>query len=113
MLHACGWLEGGLVLIQKFVMDADQLGILHHLAKVSLWMKTPRRWTPFAKLVQVGTIWDVRIPKPTLKRRFGAQVCWITTFETWDEEVRATPTLAAARGKPCWRPIRNLRWIPR
>jgi len=34
MLHACGWLEGGLVAsFDKFVMDADQLGILHHLAK--------------------------------------------------------------------------------
>ncbi len=34
MLHACGWLEGGLVAdFEKFVMDADQLGILHGLAK--------------------------------------------------------------------------------
>ena len=34
MLHSCGWLEGGLVSsFEKFVMDADQLGILHHLAK--------------------------------------------------------------------------------
>ncbi|WP_397543395.1 trimethylamine methyltransferase family protein [Roseovarius salis] len=34
MLHSCGWLEGGLVAsFEKFVMDADQLGVLHHLAK--------------------------------------------------------------------------------
>lgn len=34
MLHACGWLEGGLVAdFEKFVMDADQLGVLHGLAK--------------------------------------------------------------------------------
>lgn len=34
MLHAAGWLEGGLVSsFEKFVMDADQLGTLHHLAK--------------------------------------------------------------------------------
>ena len=33
MLHACGWLEGGLVSsFEKFVMDADQLGVLHKLA---------------------------------------------------------------------------------
>jgi len=33
-LHACGWLEGGLVSsYEKFVMDADQLGILHSLAE--------------------------------------------------------------------------------
>lgn len=33
-LHAAGWLEGGLVTsIEKLVMDADQLGILHSVAK--------------------------------------------------------------------------------
>lgn len=33
MLHACGWLEGGLVSsYEKFVLDADQLGVLHSLA---------------------------------------------------------------------------------
>ncbi|SIS88183.1 trimethylamine---corrinoid protein Co-methyltransferase [Roseivivax lentus] len=34
MLHACGWLEGGLVSsFEKFVIDADQLGALHQMAK--------------------------------------------------------------------------------
>ncbi|WP_425039536.1 trimethylamine methyltransferase family protein [Primorskyibacter sp. S187A] len=34
MLHSCGWLEGGLVSsFEKFVMDADQLGVLHRLAR--------------------------------------------------------------------------------
>ncbi|MCF6271808.1 MAG: trimethylamine methyltransferase family protein [Rhodobacteraceae bacterium] len=34
MLHACGWLEGGLVSsFEKFVLDADQLGALHALAE--------------------------------------------------------------------------------
>ena len=34
MLHACGWLEGGLVSsFEKFVLDADQLGALHTLSK--------------------------------------------------------------------------------
>lgn len=34
MLHACGWLEGGLVSsFEKFVMDADQLGVLHKIAE--------------------------------------------------------------------------------
>ena len=34
MLHACGWLEGGLVSSpEKFVMDADQLGVLHSIAE--------------------------------------------------------------------------------
>ncbi|QFS83167.1 Trimethylamine methyltransferase (MTTB) [Roseivivax sp. THAF40] len=34
MLHACGWLEGGLVSsFEKFVIDADQLGALHQMAR--------------------------------------------------------------------------------
>ena len=34
MLHACGWMEGGLVSsFEKFVIDADQLGALHQLAR--------------------------------------------------------------------------------
>jgi trimethylamine--corrinoid protein Co-methyltransferase len=34
MLHACGWLEGGLVSsFEKFVLDADQLGVLHSIAE--------------------------------------------------------------------------------
>ena len=34
MLHAAGWLEGGLVASpEKFVMDADQLGVLHKMAQ--------------------------------------------------------------------------------
>lgn len=33
MLHSAGWLEGGLVSsFEKFILDADQLGILHSLA---------------------------------------------------------------------------------
>jgi len=33
-LHSCGWLEGGLVSsFEKFVMDADQLGVLHSIAE--------------------------------------------------------------------------------
>ena len=33
MLHSCGWLEGGLVSsFEKFVIDADQLGVLHTLS---------------------------------------------------------------------------------
>ena len=34
MLHAAGWLEGGLVAsFEKFVLDADQLGVLHSIAE--------------------------------------------------------------------------------
>jgi len=33
MLHAAGWLEGGLVSsFEKFILDADQLGVLHSVA---------------------------------------------------------------------------------
>ena len=32
MLHACGWLEGGLVVtsLEKFIIDADHLGTLSY-----------------------------------------------------------------------------------
>jgi trimethylamine--corrinoid protein Co-methyltransferase len=34
MLHAAGWMEGGLVSsYEKFVMDCDQLGMMHSFAK--------------------------------------------------------------------------------
>jgi len=34
MLHSAGWLEGGLVSsFEKFVLDADQLGVLHSIAE--------------------------------------------------------------------------------
>ena len=34
MLHSCGWLEGGLVSsLEKFLIDADQLGAFHSMAK--------------------------------------------------------------------------------
>ncbi len=34
MLHSCGWLEGGLVAsVEKFIMDADQLGVLNSLSQ--------------------------------------------------------------------------------
>jgi trimethylamine--corrinoid protein Co-methyltransferase len=34
MLHAAGWLEGGLVAsLEKYVIDADQLGALHSMAR--------------------------------------------------------------------------------
>ena len=33
-LHSAGWLEGGLVSsLEKLVMDADQLGVLHSIAE--------------------------------------------------------------------------------
>ncbi len=34
MLHSCGWLEGGLVSsLEKFLIDADQLGSFHSMAR--------------------------------------------------------------------------------
>ena len=47
VLHAAGWLEGGLSMgYEKFVLDADQLGMWHAFARGRRPVRrTARRWT--------------------------------------------------------------------
>ena len=101
MLHACGWLEGGLVSsYEKFVMDADQLGTLHHLAKGIIMDENgqgdgrdPRgragRPLPWLRAYP-GELQDARSG--------GRDLFDYKPFETWDEEgARDTEALAAER----------------
>ncbi len=47
MLHAAGWLEGGLASgYEKFIMDADQLSMFQRCRAASIIPKTARPWTP-------------------------------------------------------------------
>jgi hypothetical protein len=72
MLHACGWLEGGLVASpEKFVMDADQLGILHHMAKGVDVSRTARRWTRSARWGRAAITSAARIRRPTSRMPSG------------------------------------------
>ncbi|HMO08993.1 MAG TPA: trimethylamine methyltransferase family protein [Paracoccaceae bacterium] len=100
MLHACGWLEGGLVSsYEKFVMDADQLGTLHHLAQgVSMdangqGMEAIREVGPGGHYLGCGHT------QANFKTAFWrSDLLDYKPFETWDEEgARDTQALASAR----------------
>jgi len=100
MLHACGWLEGGLVASpEKFVMDADQLGILHKLAE---GVSVDSEAQAMDALREVGPGGHFLGCAHT--QAHYASAFWRTNlldykpYETWFEEgARDTETLAAAR----------------
>jgi trimethylamine--corrinoid protein Co-methyltransferase len=102
MLHACGWLEGGLVAsFEKFVMDADQLGILHHLSK---GVDMSENGLAMSAIRQVGPGSHYLGSDHTQANYKDA--FWRTDlldykpFETWDEEgARDTEALAEIRVK--------------
>lgn len=102
MLHACGWLEGGLVSsFEKFVMDADQLGALHRFAEgvavneETLGMDAIREVGPGGHYLGCGHT------QANFKTAFWrSDVFDNKPFETWSEEgARDTYALAAARVK--------------
>jgi hypothetical protein len=73
MLHACGWLEGGLVSSpEKFVLDADQLGILHKFAQGVPPTRTRRPWTRCARWGRGAISWAAPIPRRIIRMRSGA-----------------------------------------
>ena len=100
MLHACGWLEGGLAASpEKFVMDADQLGILHKLAE---GIPTDGNAQAMGALREVGPGGHFLGCAHTQENY--ATAFWRTSvldykpYETWAEEgARSTYELAAAR----------------
>jgi len=100
MLHACGWLEGGLVSsYEKFVMDADQLGILHHLARGIDVSENGQAMEAIREVGPGGHYLGCGHTQENFKSAF-----WRTDlfdykpFETWDEEgARDTEALAAQR----------------
>ncbi len=100
MLHACGWLEGGLVSsYEKFVMDADQLGILHHLARGVDVSENGQAMGAIREVGPGGHYLGCDHTQANFKSAF-----WRTDlfdykpFETWDEEgARDTEALAAQR----------------
>ncbi|MCY3880389.1 MAG: trimethylamine methyltransferase family protein [Rhodobacteraceae bacterium] len=102
MLHACGWLEGGLASsYEKFVMDADQLAILHHLAK---GVDVSENGQALDALEEVGPGGHYLGCAHT-QRNFQSAF-WRTDlfdykpFETWSEEgAKDTQSLASERVK--------------
>ncbi len=102
MLHACGWLEGGLVAsFEKFVMDADQLGILHKLAEGVAVDENAQAMDAIREVGPGGHYLGCAHTQANFKSAFWRTgVLDYKPFETWDEEgARDTQALAAARVK--------------
>ncbi|MCU0816174.1 MAG: trimethylamine methyltransferase family protein [Cypionkella sp.] len=102
MLHACGWLEGGLVSsYEKFVMDADQLGTLHHLAQGISVDANAQAMDALREVGPGGHFLGCEHTQANFKSAFWrSDLLDYKPFETWEEEgARDTQTLAAARVK--------------
>ena len=102
MLHACGWLEGGLVSsYEKFVMDADQLGTLHHLAQGVAVDANGQAMEAIREVGPGGHYLGCAHTQANFKSAFWrTEVLDYKPFETWEEEgARDTQALASARVK--------------
>jgi len=100
MLHACGWLEGGLVAsFEKFVMDADQLGTLHHFARGVNMDENGQAMGAIAEVGPGGHYLGCEHTQANFKSAFWRSDLFdYKPFETWDEEgARDTQTLASIR----------------
>ena len=100
MLHSCGWLEGGLVSsYEKFVMDADQLGILHHIANGVQVDENAQAINAIREVGPGGHYLGCGHTQANFKSAFWrTEVLDYKPFETWQEEgARNTVTLAAER----------------
>ncbi len=88
MLHACGWLEGGLVASpEKFVMDADQLGVLHHLAQGIDVSENGQAMDAIREVGPGGHYLGCAHTQANFKAAFWrTQVFDYKPFETWYEE---------------------------
>ena len=100
MLHSCGWLEGGLVAsFEKFVMDADQLGVLHHLAKGVTVTENDQAMDAIREVGPGGHYLGCAHTQANFKTAFWRSDLFdYKPFETWDEEgARDTQALATIR----------------
>ena len=100
MLHACGWLEGGLVAsFEKFVMDADQLGALHHLARGVEIDENAQALDAIREVGPGGHYLGCAHTQANFKEAFWkSDLLDYKPFETWsDEGARDTQSLAATR----------------
>ncbi len=100
MLHACGWLEGGLVTsFEKFVLDADQLGVLHSLAEGIDLSENGQAMGAMAEVGPGGHFLGCQHTQDNFKTAFWrSEVLDYRPFETWAEAGGAdSMTLANAR----------------
>ncbi len=100
MLHSCGWLEGGLVAdFEKFVMDADQLGTLHGLAKGVPVTEDDQAMDAIREVGPGGHYLGCAHTQANFKTAFWkSELLDYKPYETWEEEGgRDTYALATNR----------------
>ncbi|SER43628.1 trimethylamine---corrinoid protein Co-methyltransferase [Tranquillimonas rosea] len=100
MLHSCGWLEGGLVAsYEKFVLDSDQLGVLHHFARGVDMGDNGQAMDAIREVGPGGHYLGCAHTHANFKEAFWrSNVFDYKPFETWEEEgARDSQALAAAR----------------
>ena len=100
MLHSCGWLEGGLVSsYEKFVLDADQLGILHKMAEGISVDENAQAMDAIREVGPGGHYLGCAHTQANFKDAFWrSDVLDYKPFETWDEEgARDSQILASER----------------
>lgn len=96
-LHAAGWLEGGLVTsFEKFVMDADQLGVLHSIAEGVDMSENGQAMDAIREVGPGGHYLGCDHTQRNFKDSFWKSgVLDYKPFETWqDEGSKDTMTLA-------------------
>ncbi len=101
-LHAAGWLEGGLVSsYEKFVMDADQLGILHSIAEGVDMSKNGQAIGAIHEVGPGGHYLGCEHTQDNFKDAFWrTEVLDYRPYETWAEDgEKDTMTLANTRVK--------------
>jgi trimethylamine--corrinoid protein Co-methyltransferase len=100
MLHSCGWLEGGLVAsFEKFVLDADQLGTLHHIARGVEIDENAQAMDAIREVGPGGHYLGCEHTQKNFKSAFWrSEVFDYKPFETWEEEgARDSQALASVR----------------
>ena len=102
MLHSCGWLEGGLVSsYEKFIIDADQLGVLHKLAEGVDLSKNGQGMDAIGEVGPGGHYLGCAHTQANFKNAFWrTSVLDYRPFETWLEDGgKDTHALASAKVK--------------
>ncbi|GLQ34465.1 trimethylamine methyltransferase [Amylibacter marinus] len=101
-LHAAGWLEGGLVSsLEKLVMDADQLGVLHSMAKGVDVSENAQALDAIREVGPGGHYLGCAHTQANFKNSFWrSDVLDYKPFETWaDDGSKDTVELANAKVK--------------
>ena len=99
MLHACGWLEGGLVSsFEKFVIDADQLGALHTISSGVDISENGLAINALEEVGPSGHFLGCNHTQLNFENAFWrSEIFDYKPFETWQEEGAKDTTLNASQ----------------